>query len=353
MPPQTERIQHIKQRMKTVPIVCRVLIANALVVVFGAVVGTWLARQFPDIPLVILVLVFALLGIGIISWLNYYTIRISLRALQDLERVIQQVDIGSLNLPESISLETDPDIQPLAQAVNEMLRRLQSHSLQLRALSERATNAQEEERRRIARNLHDDTSQAISSLIISLERLENALPEKPGELRQRAQNARLLATRTLEDLRKIIYDLRPTMLDDLGLVPAIRWYTRSALEDTGMRVSFDMPDESMRLDPNLETELFRITQEGVNNIARHSNARRVIVRLHQTEEHIHLELEDNGAGFDVEAVATTALSDKRLGLLGIQERVSLIGGEVKIRSVPNRGTVLQVKVPLPEAPDEL
>lgn len=343
-------LHRMQTLLKQVPIVYRLLVGNTLIAA-GAVIGMMLAHQYTSVSDTLLIAIFAFLGLILIFIFNYVTIRISLSSLGELQRTIDQVNLEKPVMPNSIVLETDPDLQPLAEAINSMLNRLEHHTQELRALSERATHAQEEERKRIARNLHDETSQSLSMLVINLEKLESDLPAEAASLRPRLRQAHQLATRTLDDLRKIIYDLRPTMLDDLGLVSAVRWYTRSVLEESGMHVSFDLPENHLRMPEHLETELFRIAQEGVNNIARHANATRVVIRLSQTPDFVCLEMEDNGSGFDVAESANTALTEKRLGLLGIQERATLVGGQISIDSQPGQGTLLRVCVPcLKETP---
>lgn len=337
-------LSKLQNQLKNVPIVYRLLVGNSIIA-FSAVAGTLLTHEYTQIPETTLIAFFAIIGFFTIFLFNYFTIQISLRSLAELQLTIDQINLDNPSLPESIVLDTDPDLRPLADSINAMLVRLERSNRQLRALSERATHAQEEERRRIARNLHDDTSQSLSSLIISLERLESDLPPDAVELKPRLIQARQITTRTLEDLRNIIYDLRPTMLDDLGLIPAVRWFARTTLEGSGIQVTFQTSEEPLRLPGNLETELFRIAQEGVNNIFRHSNADHVIIRLSQEPDHICLEMEDDGSGFDVERTADTALSQKRLGLLGIKERAALVGGSVLIDSQPGKGTLLQVCIP--------
>jgi len=244
-----------------------------------------------------------------------------------------------------LPMKSDPDIHRLVRAMNSMLERLDRRTNQWRALSERAINAQEEERKRIARGLHDDTAQTISTLIIYLERLEAASYEDPREYQSRLSEIRRMATGMLEDLRKNIWDLRPTILDDLGLLPAIRWYAQSNLEKAGLKIQFDFKNENLRLSPPLETMMFRISQEAVNNILHHANASIVKISLWNDRSKIYFEVEDDGQGFDVERISGEAVARKQLGLLGIQERVSLVGGDVQIISSPGQGTRLQVRTP--------
>lgn len=337
----------MRERLRNVSLVDRVLIGNSAVIVVGAIGGTLLTRHLAVMGNLGLILLFIFLGIPLSLLVNYLLVCTALRPLRELRIMVDQVRAGQPRIPGSMEVRADPDIRQLEEAINSMLGRLQNKAAQLRAISERAINAHEEERRRIARGLHDDTAQALSTLIINLERLQTeSVSDVPG-LRGRLNDAHQLATRALEDLRKIVFDLRPTMLDDLGLVPAIRWYANSSFRPIGVHVSFEIDDESIRLPSHLETLLFRIAQEAVNNVVNHADAHVVRIGLHQSPNAILLEVEDDGRGFDVAQSAGEALRKKRLGILGIQERAALVGGTVDISSEPERGTNLQVSVPLP------
>jgi two-component system sensor histidine kinase UhpB len=341
----TAYLTHLWQRFFYLPILRRVFIANTIVIIIGAVGGTLLTRQLVLFGNLRLILLFASLGIGLTLLVNYMILRTSLQPLQDLRNAVLKVESGQTTLLESTLMQADPDIHDLVVAINAMLERLEGRTSQLRLLSEGAINMQEEERKRIARALHDDTAQAVSTILLQLERLENELPEERTDLKKRLGESRQLAARMLEDLRKNIWDLRPTILDDLGLVPAIRWYARTRLEETGARVNFDL-DEEIRLEPYQETMLFRICQEAVGNVQRHARAENVAICLAKEAAQVCLEIKDDGRGFDVERTAEEAVSRKQLGILGIQERVSLVGGKVKVESTPGQGTCLHVCIPL-------
>ena len=180
---------------------------------------------------------------------------------------------------------------------NSLITQLEASNQQLRILSEQAINAQEEERKRIARSLHDDTGQSLSTLLINLERLEKHIPADNNELVTRLSSIRQMAANSLDGLRSIIYDLRPAILDDLGLLPAIRWYARTNLEEAGIQAELNFPDELPSLPPRLTTTLFRIAQEGVNNIIRHSQARTAVITLGVGENEVYLQIKDDGHGF--------------------------------------------------------
>ena len=333
--------------MRRISIFNRVLIGNSFIIIFGAIAGTIFTRQLTLLGNIRLILLFSFFGILITLIVNYWIIRTALRPLHELGNVLEQVDGGQTHIPDSLKKYGDPNIHHLITALDSMLLRLANRTSQLQAISERAINAQEEERIRIARGLHDDTAQSISMLIIRLERLQNLIPIDSPDLEKHVGEAHKLSTRLLEDLRKIIWDLRPSILDDLGLVPAIRWFARSNLEEAGIKVDFGMGIDGMRLPPHLETTLFRVTQEAVNNILRHANAKDVSIRLWSGQGQICLDVKDDGHGFDVERASGEAVSKKHLGLLGIRERVFLVGGRVNVESAPGTGTCVHVFIPLP------
>ncbi|HSL44469.1 MAG TPA: sensor histidine kinase [Anaerolineales bacterium] len=339
-------LERYRQFALRISIFNRVLIGNSIIIIFGAIGGTIITRQMTLFGNIWLILLFSFVGILITLFVNRMIIHTALLPLHELGDAIEQVHSGQLNIPDSLKNYKDPDIRRLVIAIDEMLNRMANYTSQLQAISERAINAQEEERVRIARSLHDDTAQSISMLIIHLERLGGLIPTDRPDIVRYISDAQSVATRLLENLRKIIWDLRPSILDDLGLNSAIRWYARTNLEKAGIKVDFQTAIEAMRLPPHLETMLFRIAQEAMSNILRHAEASRVSIRLWTADQHIWLEIEDDGRGFDLEKTTRGAVSHEQLGLLGIQERVSLVGGEVKIDSMEGSGTCLQVHVPL-------
>lgn len=340
-------LSHLKKRYRGLSIFHRLAIGNSLIIVLGAIGGTLVTRhlagQAADLWLITL---FATFGISLSVLTNFWIIRTALRPLHELRQSVDRVQAGQGGIDTRLLEETDPDISRLATALTSMISQLEERNRTLRALSERAINAQEEERKRIARSLHDDTGQTLSMLIINLERLEKRLPAEAVTLQERLASACQLAKHALQELRKIVYGLRPTILDDLGLVPAIRWYARSNLEEAGVQVNFSVPEESILLSGHLNTTVFRVAQEAINNIVRHAEAKTAVITLCQNEGRICLWVEDDGRGFDVDQISGQALRLQRLGLLGIQERVELVGGDVTVESVPGQGTRLRVCVPM-------
>jgi len=339
--------EYYLQLMLRISIFDRVLIGNSIIIIFGAVAGTIFTRQMTLLGNARLILLFSFVGILITLLVNRLIIKTALYPLHELGDALEQVNSGQINIPDSLKNYKDPDIRRLVIAIDSMLNRIANHTRQLQAISERAINAQEEERVRIARSLHDDTAQSISMLIIHLERLGNLIPAGAPEVTRYISDAQHVATKLLENLREIIWDLRPSILDDLGLFSAIRWFARTNLEKGGIRVDFRTSGESTRLPPHLETMLFRIAQEAISNILRHANASNVSIHLWTADEQVWLEIKDDGHGFDIEKTTGRAVDQKQLGLLGIQERASLVHGGVKIESSPESGTCLQVYIPLP------
>lgn len=339
-------ISSIRERLKKTPILYRIAIGNAFVIAIGAIGGTYITRTLAD-QAVDWWLILLFLGIGTLLSviINFWIIKNALRPLNELSTLVDQVQAGHAQIDPRFLQPTDPDIYQLAATLDSLVRELNERNLELRALSERSINALEEERRRIALTLHDDTGQALSMLIINLESLENQIPSDEGSLREKLITTRKLAQQSLANLRKIVYGLRPTILDDLGLVPAIRWYARTNLEEAGIMVEITANGEVGPLSPQLNSTLFRIAQEAVNNIIRHSNAEKVEIILHQRDEHILLEVKDDGQGFDLASIQEKALQLQHLGLLGIQERAELVGGETKLTSAPGSGTQILISVP--------
>ncbi len=213
-----------------------------------------------------------------------------------------------------------------------------------RELLRKLISAQENERKRIARELHDDTTQSLAVLVMGLEAAASAVRSGAGT--PRFDEVKALAVRTLDEVHRIIRDLRPSVLDDLGLYSAVRWYAESTLGPRGVAVRCEISAPRRRLPPEVETALFRVCQEALNNVARHAQAEKVLVQIEQQGEILRIDIEDDGRGFEP---APPAASDERphFGLMGIRERVEILGGRLQVDSAPGQGTRLSIEVPLP------
>lgn len=217
---------------------------------------------------------------------------------------------------------------------------------QLRKLTAYLESVREEEKKKIARDLHDETSQLLASLNVHLEAAKNTLSEGSLTTKSLLEKSQTIALRILDELHQLIYDLRPTLLDELGLVPAIGSLAESHLTVSGVEVKFNITGTVNRLPPTLETALFRIVQEIFNNIVKHSQAKHVLVTIAFKENRITIRIKDDGKGFNTSESGDSSNNQKGLGLLGIKERISLLGGELTINSRPGHGTEIKIAAPL-------
>lgn len=213
---------------------------------------------------------------------------------------------------------------------------------ELQALSLRLLRIQEDERRAIARELHDEIGQLLTGLKLQLESAQRDAAE-PGVCAQIAE-ARTTAANLLEHVRSLTQQFRPRVLDDLGLQPALEWHAKQFTRQTGIDIALDVDLPQQRLPGELETVAFRIVQEAMTNAARHSQAKQIAVSVMTAEKQLHVEISDRGAGFDLTTVLARTDS---LGLAGLRERVNLAGGRLEIYSRPGEGTRIQAEFPLP------
>jgi signal transduction histidine kinase len=204
--------------------------------------------------------------------------------------------------------------------------------------------AQETERRNIARELHDEIGQALTVMQLNLQ----AMLQSPGAdaLTPRLNESLKVVERVLEQVQDISLDLRPSILDDLGLEPALRWYTDRQAALVELKVEFHADRLEQRLDPVIETECFRVAQEALTNVVRHAQAKVVTVELRKEEGQLHLCVRDDGIGFDVAAIREKAVHGASLGLLSMEERAALAGGGLEFKSTPGQGTDVQAWFPL-------
>lgn len=213
----------------------------------------------------------------------------------------------------------------------------------LQATSQRVLEAQETERRRVAHELHDELGQALTAIKINLQASERFRGQSPKDLN--AENIRIIEE-ALQHVRRLALALRPSMLDDLGLVPALRWVAEQTAQRSGFAVNFHCAMPETRLPPSVETACFRIVQEALTNIARHSHATNVEIDLCHEGHGLVLSVHDDGNGFDVAAMRARAASGGSVGVLGMQERATLIGGQLDIRSQPGQGSTFRLRCPL-------
>lgn len=219
---------------------------------------------------------------------------------------------------------------------------LQQKRVRLQSLSRRLVAAEEDERRRIARELHDEIGQALTALKVNLETMRHQPDDWPTLLAESI----MVADRTLHQVRDLSLDLRPSLLDDLGLIAALRWYIDRQSRRAGWRVNLRGDPLAQRPPPEIETVCFRVVQEALTNVMRHAAATHIWVELQARDGELRLSIRDDGVGFDVSAARERALAGASLGLLGMQERVELVGGTWAIRSQPGGGTSIEVRLPV-------
>jgi len=217
------------------------------------------------------------------------------------------------------------------------------YSRQLQALSRRVVEVQETERRHLARELHDELGQTLTVAQLNLQvLLQSAAPRD----RRRLTDGLQAIEQALERVHSLALNLRPPMLDDLGLEPALVWLTHRQAELAGLKSEVEAETLDQRLDPVIETECFRIAQEALTNVVRHARAKSVTLRLQKQEGHLHLRVRDDGTGFNVAAIREKAVQGASLGLLSMEERAMLTGGRVEFSSVPGKGTEVHAWFPL-------
>lgn len=227
---------------------------------------------------------------------------------------------------------------------SQLLRKSRRMQEELRELSRRLLSAQEKERQKISRELHDVISQTLTGINVRLATLKTQSMTAPGDLQKKITLTQRLVEKSVDIVHRFARDLRPTVLDDLGLIPALQSYLHGFMAQTGIRVSLTVFAKVELLSSDVRTVLYRITQEALTNVARHSRASRAKVSIHRLDGCVSVEITDNGRGFQT-ARETPAKGRKRLGLLGMRERAEMIGGTFAVESTAGKGTTIKVEIP--------
>jgi signal transduction histidine kinase len=255
---------------------------------------------------------------------------------EDLFVIKSFADLASIALQNARALEAERETSQLEAELAESQVREAMRTQTLQAV----IRAQEEERRRIARELHDSFGQSLASILLGLKVLEDAGTGE--EARDRIADLRDVAARAAADVGRIAFELRPTLLDDLGLGPALERYANEIEQRTGTRVTVELTVRD-RLDPDVETVVYRVAQEAITNTVKYAEAGEIWIALSSTDGDVRLVVADNGRGFEPDAQAGTGL-----GLLGMHERAELVGGKLSIRSAPGEGTTVDLYLPGPQ-----
>jgi signal transduction histidine kinase len=233
--------------------------------------------------------------------------------------------------------------QARMQALDQLQREMEHRETLRQELLRHTVIAQEEERARIARELHDETSQTLTAFSLHIAALRDAVPDCP-KVADQLRQLQSLNRNISEGIYRLIHDLRPAHLDDLGLAAALKYLSEQVKNRVGLHVQLNISGEGQRLDPLLETVIFRITQEALTNVARHAKVNSAVIELEYTEKMVCLRVQDDGIGFDLEVEGSS-----RWGLAGMRERAKSVGARFEINSVIGEGTVVETCVPIGES----
>ncbi|MCL4299865.1 MAG: HAMP domain-containing protein [Anaerolineae bacterium] len=336
----------LRQRLLRIPLFYKILLANSAIVGLGAVAGTvitvWHVRRYPDDIHYELIIFFAIAGMAISFFVNRWTLRRALEPLERLQEAVNQVRQGQTDVQVTLGSVSDEQFDRLAETFNRMVLKHERHTEQMQQLSRQILQAQEDERQRLARELHDEAAQALTSLLVHLRLLERA--HEPEKAQQNIQKLRELTAQALEEVRRVALDLRPTILDDLGLGAALEWRVDEFTQATGVQAKIQIEGLERRLPREIELVFYRVGQEALNNIARHAQAKHVSISLRRANSTISLEVSDDGLGFNPTSLPT--YTPRGLGLLGMRERLAMISGALTIESGLGQGTRVLACAPL-------
>ncbi len=318
----------------------KIVIANSAIIAFGAILGPVITLELggTERPLVLLLLV----GLGLATSLtaNFVILRLAFRPLRDLEGTMATIHSGATAARAREDFD-DPDVRRIAATFNLMLERME---IERRRSSARVLRAQERERERVARELHDQTGQTLTNEIIALDLMLEG-EGQPEAVKARLREVKQALESTLAEVHRMAQDLRPSVLDDLGLVPALRTLARqSGVGRTAVVVEAGSLKD--RLPPALQTALYRIAQEAVTNALKYAQARQIRIALQEEQAAVILRVLDDGQGFDESAISQDGRLGPGLGLFGMRERAALLGGSLTIRSARGAGTEITARLPL-------
>lgn len=334
----------------TLPILYKVLIANALIVVAGAILGTtttfltFLARDDRlGITLLTLIVGFVVIGFPITIVVNYAVLRAAFRPIEVLQRTADAVAAGDLAVRAEETRFIDPQIYRLTATFNATLDEIARDRQEIDDLASAVIRAQEDERRRIARELHDDTAQLLFAQLLTVTRLKSSVS---GSLQRAVDSLEQATVQSLESVRRLALEMRPPALDDLGLYDALATLCTSTTELTGIPVRFSHRGSRARLPNHLELIVYRVAQEALTNMTKHARARHGWVTLDRGREDVTISIRDDGIGLDRAAIKGIDGRGMGLGIFGMEERVALAGGSFRIWRRGERGTEVFAMLPI-------
>lgn len=325
----------------------KVILVNSLMLIGEALAGLWVTSHNLEAHHYLIDTSFIVLATLVTLATNILLMRASFRPLFSLLTTIRKVSAGDTQARAAVTTSSE-EIGELGQAFNSMMDRLEAVRREQTTL---ILQAQEEERRRIALELHDETGQNLTALLIHAEllnqnfqQIQSSAISKPAyeQLARGLQQLTTLTQLTLENVRTLAQQLRPSVLDDLGLFAALRWLQDDSGERLHLAVELDIGEIKHPLPANYETVLFRIAQESLTNIARHAHTQHACIVLQEEQQSLCLRVHDNGCGYDPQQRHAGS------GTLGMRERARQLGGTLTIYSYPGQGTIVQTVLPLPD-----
>jgi two-component system sensor histidine kinase UhpB len=340
-------LRSLVQRILGAPLLYKVLLANGIIVVVGATAGTYITVQSVqgrDDPMeYTLIAIFALVGFILSVVVNYFVLRAAMQPLDRLAEVAERIRDGDFSLRVRPSNFPDPQLARLGASFNETLDELDADRSQLRQLTSQVINAQEDERKRIARELHDDTAQLLFAQLLRLTALKSS---SDAQVRSVAESLEQSTVDAIEGVRRLALELRPPALDDLGLWAALGDLAQRFGDRNDLRVDYEWRGTKERLPADLELVLYRIAQEAMTNVAKHALATHARIEVDRRPSSVSLAITDDGVGFDG---ASPPVRDERglgLGIFGMVERTMLVGGTLRVLPISPRGTSIVAIVPL-------
>lgn len=358
-PGKSHLLARLVQRLYKLSLFYKVLIANSALVVLGALAGTAITLRVAALRsageagvYVPLTVTFIVAGLALSVLLNALVLRAALDPLNRLQDVVRRVGEGDLSVRAQPTPLADVEIARIADTLNVMLDNVQSYESQVRNLSGALIRAQEDERQRIARDLHDDTGQVLTLLLIRLKLLES----QPGAevVRPQIEELRGLIANAIDQVRRLALNLRPPTIDQLGLFPALRSLVATFTESTGLHVSLQLPREPISLSRERTLAVYRIVQEALTNTAKHAAAQRINVSVWCEDGWLVATIRDDGRGYTPETFIgrhRQPIGGAGVGLFGMEERARLTGGMLALQSAPGRGASVTLRVPLDTEPD--
>ncbi len=326
-------------------LIYKILLANSALVAIGAIGGTvatvWHVQAFPNDLHYELIPIFGAVGLALSFLINYGVLRVALRPLDRLQATVNRVRGGDLSARLIAGRQDDDRFALLTETFNQMLTAQTEANQELRTFSQRILEAQEDERQRVARELHDQSAQTLTMMLVRLHLLEKS--GEPEQVRLHSKELRKLTAQALDDVRRIALELRPKILEDLGLSEALAWQVDEINASGALSASIKTIGIDRRLPKDIELAFYRVGQEALTNIARHAGAKIARVTLQRNAADVTLVIEDDGRGFDP---ARSQTEHRGLGLSGMRERLALVGGTLKIDSRPRQGTRVTATAPV-------